>query len=69
MIFDEIAEVMNSEPARKVSKKTGLSRGKISCMVQRMPFVLDLQTTQALEKMGYTLVLIQSEKLSNEMAT
>ena len=58
MIFDDVADAMNSESVYKLSLKTGLSRDKIRRLSQGVPFVLDYNTIFALQKMGYDVVLV-----------
>lgn len=63
MILDDIAEIMNSDTARRISRQTGLSRNKIYRMSNGLSFVLDYDTIIALRLMGYE---IRIEKNSPE---
>lgn len=55
MIFDDIREVMNSESAKRMSKRTGLSRNKVKRLANGLPFNLDYNTYFALKKLGYEI--------------
>lgn len=57
MIFDDVAEVMNSDTARRLEKKTGLHHDKIRRMANGLPFVLDYNAYFAMEKLGYEIKL------------
>ena len=57
IIFDEIAEVMNRDTARRLSRRTGLSRNKIYRIARGLPFMLDYNTVFALQRMGYKICL------------
>lgn len=53
MIFDDVAEIMNQDTARQMSRKTGIDREKIRRMAGGLPFILDYNTYFALQKLGY----------------
>lgn len=61
MIFDDVANIMNTDSAFKMSRKTGLSRDKIYRLTSAMPFVLDYNTVFALQKLGYEIVVIKKK--------
>lgn len=63
MIFEEVAEIMNQDTARKLSRKTGLTKDKVYRLSSGLPFVLDYNTVFALQHLGYEIRL---EKLSHE---
>lgn len=58
MIFDEVAEVMNRDTARKIEDKTGLHHDKVRRMANGLPFVMDYNTYFALQKLGYDVKII-----------
>ena len=60
VIFDDIAEIMSSIPARRIRKKTGLSNDKIYRMANGLPFILDYNTLFALQRMGVDIILQKS---------
>ena len=62
VIFDEIAEVMNSQADRKLSRRMGLSRTKISRLANGLPFTLDYNTVFAFQRLGYEIRLVKREK-------
>jgi len=63
LILDDVAKIMSSESARRISRKTGLSKNKIYRMSNGIPFLLDYETISALHSMGYEICL---QKLSHE---
>lgn len=63
MIFDDLAEIMNSDSALKISRQTGMSVNKIKRLAQGLPFVLDYNTIFALQRMGYDLIIISREQV------
>ena len=63
MIFDDVAEIMNADTARRMSRRTGLSKNKIYRIANGLPFTLDYNTVLALQRLGYE---IKIEKLSHE---
>ena len=63
MIFDDVAEIMNADTARRMSRRTGLSKNKIYRIANGLPFTLDYNTVFALQRLGYE---IKIEKLSHE---
>lgn len=66
MIFDDVAEIMNAESARQMSRRSGLSKDKVHRLSSGLPFILDYNTVFALQHLGYEIRL---EKLSHETAT
>lgn len=66
MIFDELAGIMNSDSARRLSRRTGLSKNKIYRISQGLPFCLDYNVVFALQRMGYE---IRVEKMSHNRDT
>lgn len=58
MIFDEIAEVMNSISPRKISRITGLNISRISNLRNGCPFKIDYNLVCGLNKMGYDLRIV-----------
>ena len=63
MIFEDIAQVMNADTARRISRKTGLTKDKVYRISNGLPFVLDYNTVFALRRLGYE---IRIEKLSHK---
>lgn len=63
MIFDDVAEIMNADTTRRMSRRTGLSKNKIYRIASGLPFTLDYNTVFALQRLGYE---IKVEKLSHE---
>lgn len=59
MIFDEVAEVMEQESIREISRKTGLKRGRVNSLKNACPFYLDYDLIFALEKLGYEFKLVK----------
>lgn len=57
MIFDQVAEIMNKDSARKIEKETGLNREKVRRMAQGLPFVLDYNTVFAVKRCGFVFKL------------
>ncbi len=62
MIFEEIAGIMSQDTARRLSKRTGLSRSKIYRLSRGIPFMLDYETISALERLGYEIQIRKKEK-------
>ncbi len=62
MILDDIADLMNSQPARKIARKTGLSRSKVDRMAQGIPFTIDYNVVAAFHRLGYKLELSKIQK-------
>lgn len=58
MIFDDVAEIMNQDTARKIEDKTGLHHDKVRRMANGLPFVMDYNTYFALQKLGYDVRII-----------
>ena len=59
MIFDEVAEVMEQESIREISRKTGLKRGRVNSLKNGCPFYLYYDLIFALEKLGYEFKLVK----------
>ena len=57
MIFDDVAEVMESLPIRRISRLTGLNRARIASLRCGCSFRLDYDLIHALYTMGYELKL------------
>ncbi|RGX53176.1 hypothetical protein DWV16_17140 [Anaerotruncus sp. AF02-27] len=57
MIFDDVAEVMNKNPVRKIRRITGLNVSRIQSLRCGCTFNLDYSVVAALEKLGYTVKL------------
>ncbi len=62
MIFDDVAEIMNSDSAMRISERTGLSRNKVKRLSKGIPFILDHNTVFALQKMGYDIEVKRHNK-------
>ena len=63
MIFDDVAEIMNADTTRRMSRRTGLSKNKIYRIASGLPFTLDYNTVFGVQRLGYE---IKVEKLSHE---
>ena len=61
MIFDDVANVMNKLPVKKIQRATGMSRKRIYSLRCGCTFNLDYTIVAALKKMGYEVKL---EKVS-----
>lgn len=66
MIFEDVAEIMGSQSVRKISRITGLSRGRVQCIRSGCTFTLDYETVAALNRLGYEIKL---EKVSRILDT
>lgn len=62
MIFDDVAEIMNQDTDRRMSRKTGLSRDKVRRLASGVPFILDYNTLFALDRIGYEIKIQPKEK-------
>ncbi len=60
-IIDLIAEIMNTENERSMSRKTGLSREKIRRITHCMPFIFDWKVVSALSTLGYKIKIEKVE--------
>lgn len=58
MIFDEIAEVMNSMGVRKISNLTGLNISRIEGLRNGCAFKIDYNLVYGLRKMGYDIKIV-----------
>ncbi|GKH47088.1 hypothetical protein [Anaerotruncus massiliensis (ex Togo et al. 2019)] len=61
MIFDEVSEVMNTIPVKRIQRLTGMSRKRIYSLRCGCTFNLDYSVVTALKRMGYEVRL---EKVS-----
>lgn len=66
MIFDDLAGIMNADTARRMSRRTGLSRTKIQRIANGLPINFDYRLIYALQRLGYE---IKVEKQAHEKAT
>lgn len=66
MIFDDVADIMNADTTRRISRRTGLSKNKVYRMANGLSFNLDPNAVYALQRLGYEIKL---EKLSHERDT
>lgn len=58
LIFDEIADIFNADTVNRMSRRTGLSHGKVYRISNGMPFVLDYNLVFALQRMGYDIKIV-----------
>lgn len=61
MIFDEIAEVMNSISPRKISRMTGLNVSRVEGLRNGCPFKIDYNLVCGLNKMGYDIRIVRMD--------
>lgn len=57
MIFDEVSEVMNTIPVKRIQRLTGMKKSRIYSLRCGCTFNLDYSVIAALEKLGYTVTL------------
>lgn len=57
MIFDEISDVLNTIPVKKIQRITGMKKSRIYSLRCGCTFNLDYSVIAALEKLGYTVTL------------
>lgn len=62
MIFDDIATLMEQEPAYRLSRRLGVSRSKIRRLTSGGPFLLDYELLHALNRLGYDIRLVKTKK-------
>lgn len=60
--FEEIASIMNSDSARRIARKTGLSKDRVRRMAQGCPFFFDNRIIAALKELGYEIIIITIKK-------
>lgn len=59
VILDEVAEVFEKQPIRKISRMTGLNRARISSLRCGCSFHLNYDLIHALQTMGYEIRLVK----------
>lgn len=61
MLLDEIGVLFNQGSIREISRRTGLSRGKVESLRNSCSFVLDGDFIAALNQLAYTLLLVHGQ--------
>ena len=66
MIFDDVADVMNKLPVKKIQRATGMRRSRIYSLRCGCTFNLDYGIVAALQKLGYEVKLEKKKTGTSE---